>query len=978
MFLFLKDSKILFAGLFVFNLMNADSITQDKDSIESNFVDSKKDSKDSTLSPTNNPFSENTESKTKNIKNYRLNAVTTISNDANKTYQSSSGFINQQMIESNPSGNGDIGSLLRILPNVQYDNSQLRSTTPGEIDPARISISGGLHYQNNFQLDGFNMNNDLDPAGATFNGVNSWIKQSGNSQGLAIDTSLLESITILDSNVGAAYGGFTGGVIEANTRRPTKKFGANISYQITQGNVTPNAISMTNYHIYGDDSNLQSFINSNSESNQPIFIKHLVKSSIESKISDKFGFLASFTTTQSFIPLYTNPRSTNNSSFILQSSIDNKQTQKRQIYNYFLKGFYDINENVRMELSYIYAPQSNYFFMTGSKDDWYSLDSGGQTIGLKTIWDNPLGVLTNTLSYSYLESSSTAHGYSATKYWYPSASKNWAGMFSAFVREGGNIPYNTSQHTINNKIIQDFKPYEIWKSTHRFQVGLDLAYQYANYTQQPFEMALNNGNLVAIENEAQQKLCTDLNWCDTNPVRYTQANGTIINWQYGQYIRKKSMYSKGNINIDNFIAAFFIEDNILFDLGKFGSFNFRPGLRVEYDTYMNKVTLGHRISLNYEAPWNKSELGKNFQSQLTAGVNRYYGRNIFAYALADGIARYETGLRRNGVGVSWDSVLNQNRICQPRLRDANGFYHYHYQTGQRIEGEDYDNCVTKYTSDTKFTQLKVPYVDEYMIGFAQSVYDFNIGAKYICRLGRDEIRRITNTLANIPKDSNYADTYYIYTNEGKSTTHVITLSVENKEFIEFFGIKNHFLFAFDWTQVRRNYTDYTDTLSNPELANQWISYNGELLRYADRPADNFNRPYTIRLNTTHIFSIWKTKILWNNFFRFRSSYIAMASTPASYGGVANRPQPDKDSNGNYVDTFRPFNVKGAFTWDMRFGFEINAYKGNSLYVNVDIYNLLDSKNLAIASASYSLTAGTTATPIYEVGRQFWLTLGYKF
>ena len=89
-----------------------------------------------------------------------------------ETYQSGNG-IDRNLLDSNPSGNGDITSILKILPNVQFDTAQNRSTTQGEIDPANVSISGGLFYQNNFQLDGFNMNNDLDPNGGTSNGPDS-------------------------------------------------------------------------------------------------------------------------------------------------------------------------------------------------------------------------------------------------------------------------------------------------------------------------------------------------------------------------------------------------------------------------------------------------------------------------------------------------------------------------------------------------------------------------------------------------------------------------------------------------------------------------------------------------------------------------------------------------------------------------------------------------------------------------------------
>ena len=79
-----------------------------------------------------------------------------------------------------------------------------------------------------------------------------------------------------------------------------------------------------------------------------------------------------------------------------------------------------------------------------------------------------------------------------------------------------------------------------------------------------------------------------------------------------------------------------------------------------------------------------------------------------------------------------------------------------------------------------------------------------------------------------------------------------------------------------------------------------------------------------------------------------------------------------------VDTFRPYNIKWAFTWDIRLGFEIPLYSRNILFVNLDIYNVLDAKNIAIASVAYSTQAGTTAIPIYEVGRQFWLEVGYRF
>lgn len=64
------------------------------------------------------------------------------------------------------------------------------------------------------------MNNDLDPSisGGSYNPV-AITALPGQSQGLNIDLSLIESINVQDSNISAAYGHFSGGVIEATTKK---------------------------------------------------------------------------------------------------------------------------------------------------------------------------------------------------------------------------------------------------------------------------------------------------------------------------------------------------------------------------------------------------------------------------------------------------------------------------------------------------------------------------------------------------------------------------------------------------------------------------------------------------------------------------------------------------------------------------------------------------------------------------------------
>ncbi|TLD80993.1 TonB-dependent receptor [Helicobacter sp. MIT 05-5293] len=895
------------------------------------------DSPQSSLTnPNNTRSSADSDTKTTDsIKSVKLPSSVVTTTSQLEEYQSGE-MINESMIESNPSGNGDITSILRILPNVQFDNAQSKSSTPGEIDPANISISGGLYYQNNFQLDGFNMNNDLDPAGSQGSNPVAATALPGRSQGLNIDTSLLESIVVQDSNVSAAYGGFTGGVVEANTRRPTKNFGANVSYQITQGNADPHKFSLTNYHIYeANDQSYNNFLNSSSYGNQPEFIKHLIRSSIESKLNDKSGVIASFTTTQSFIPLnaYAN-------TYMSTTRDDTRKTQKRQSYNFFIKGYYDPIESLRIEASYTYAPQYNEYFIVNTKDSDFYLQSGGHQAGIKALWENLLGLLTAQSNFNYMENSRSGSAQHA-KGWRVSDEKNWSSDKNGTVSEGGYGNVDSTQLNLHLKLNQSFKPIELFSLwEHKINTGLEIGYVNASYERLGDTIFGGTAWLSPLTNGMT---CID-EFCSTSPVHYQ-----INTWKdnKGQFANKATLYKAGKINIDNFDLSLYAEDDMNFHLGAFGEINTRFGLRLDYDTYMNKAPIAPRLSLNYIAPWSYGEYGKNFKSTLIFGANRYYGRNLFTYALMDGRSSLQYTVSRTDPSTSWDNATK-----------------------------------TQNKNDTNFAQLKVPYADELAVGISQQLYIFQAVAKYIHRFGRDEIRRAckdpkTGQISAYNCTSNVTgltDTLrFVYTNDGQSDTDVITLSVQNIQPIQTFSIKHHYMLAFDWTNVKRNYADYSTNLTDDELSNQLISYDGKLIRYADRPAENFIRPYTLRLSTTHNFNIARTKWLWNNFFRYRAGYKTMASVREA----------DKDSfviDGvlTKVDTFKAFDIRGAFTWDMRIGFEVDVWKGNTLYMNLDIYNVLDSKNIAIASASYSATAGTTAIPVYEVGRQFWLQVGYKF
>ena len=147
---------------------------------------------------------------------------------ADDTYASGQ-TLDADYMARQPAGNGDIGSLLKINPAVQFDNGQLSGFSPGEISPAEVSINGAAFYQNNFTLDRMGMNNAIDPG--TEATPYRLYGGPGSSQAMAVDTRLLGNITALDSNISAAWGGFTGGVVDATTRKPSRQPQTEISVQ---------------------------------------------------------------------------------------------------------------------------------------------------------------------------------------------------------------------------------------------------------------------------------------------------------------------------------------------------------------------------------------------------------------------------------------------------------------------------------------------------------------------------------------------------------------------------------------------------------------------------------------------------------------------------------------------------------------------------------------------------------------------------
>ncbi len=501
--------------------------------------------------------------------------------------------IPREIIENVPSGNGGITDILTVAPGVQFSEDYRSAESAGEISPAKISISGAAYYDNLFLIDGMSNSSLLDPASDNPNLAND---VAGDPQKFFINSWLVEDITVYDSNVSAAYDGFTGGVVDVHTRKPGTKLGGNFSYKGTGDPLT---------HFFVSDEDKASF-DGGDMGKQLRFEKHFLSAALDIPVTDRGGVLLSYNRNWSVLPV---------------RFFQGWENQSRLSETYYLKGMYNISGSSYIDTSFSYSPHNNQYFLKNTKDSEFRIKGGGYFGSANYVNEFGGHKIKAHLDYSWSENSKRAPD--SYRSWATTSYKPWgiySGADNDLSMEGGFGSIDKEEQSVKISFDHDIKPLEFF-GEHNVSYGASYSFVQGRYRR------LKDSATYMDATRSPDVICTDAFDC---------VDGD-------QYFSRRTVTPASDVNALVNAASAYIEDKY-----KIFRFELRAGARLSYDDYMKNFNAAPRTQIS-------ADIFGNGLTILTGGYNRYYSAPLLAYKLREGRAPSYTEKRwtYNNVVQPW-------------------------------------------------------------------------------------------------------------------------------------------------------------------------------------------------------------------------------------------------------------------------------------------------------------------------------------
>ncbi|MEJ2200864.1 MAG: hypothetical protein P8X63_07595, partial [Desulfuromonadaceae bacterium] len=562
-------------------------------------------------------------------------------------------------------------------------------------------------------------------------------------------------------------------------------------------------------------------------------------------LQENLGLLLSYRQTHSKIPL---------------QHFEQKRNQIRKLENYFLKLAHSFSERTSISLSFARNPYEEKRFREVSlgseiKNSWYTLDTDSQRFAAEINHDFSFGKI--ELKGAFNRSKTSRHAPSnyfnwlvRPTGWVGDWDKDWGTLSQS--KEGGYGDLESSQkgQTVNASLQLD--PVNSGPIRHEIKLGGGFERITGTFKRQDTSYIY-----TVISSGANSSII-----CQGD-------EGCVDNQQYAAF---RSVYeadsAKETINARHFYA----QDEL-----SCGRLTLRPGIRYASDNFMNNDDVDLRLAASVD-------LFGTGTTVLIGGLNRYHGRSLLAYRLAE--AKKPVYIERR----SRDPATNTLTEWVP---------------------------LTQSKSFKRYSDLKTPYSDEWTLGADQALLGGRLKLNYLERHNKDEFAQET---LEEDEEGRY---FTILNNNGRSKHEEFTVEWERRW-------KRHALFVnFTWQRTRTSNDSYPDPLDDEDLLDR-VYYDGELMKKTDLPRGDFNRGYVCNLVYTAQLPFGFT---FTNSTRYRSGFSSLEDSGEDMVG------PDGVSYPIYEKDKQP----ESWIFDWRLDWRRKLYGSHDVHLRLELNNVFNQK-----------------------------------
>ena len=357
----------------------------------------------------------------------------------------------------------------------------------------------------------------------------------------------------------------------------------------------------------------------------------------------------------------------------------------------------------------------------------------------------------------------------------------------------------------------------------------------------------------------------------------------------------KVRYLPGTVDVNYDSVSAYLSDRIEWE-----RLALDAGVRYDRESFLGTNNISPRSRLDWDV------LGSG-DTLLSAGWSRYYGSEVLQTALEEEINR----MRRQVLDAKGRPVTDGTRE-----------YYVRYQG------------------------LRMPYDDEWAMSLRQRLAGIEGTLSYVHRNGRDQWTKAGNDTDG-----------YRYTNDGRSTTDGVSLTLRPLEPWRLGETRWNLLATWSWQKRKTNgdlVKGYSGDARDPD---DQVIYNNAQIRAMDLPPSNFHQPQEAVLHL--IGALPKAGLTWSNKLHWRSKRDATI-----YVGVGPKPL--------YLQRYESGNLPSYWTWDTKLAWRPTFAR--NLEISAEVLNVLDSKP-ALTASNPNLKSSRA---LYQVGREIWLQVGYRY